>query len=98
MVYLGYDFNPGKIINISMEGTQSVQQSLSPERLTEAKNFLESVRDFIANKLKLFGKHSKLSKDTVGISIMENFTGKSGCPQTEEKQAFHTDYPLSPSK
>ena len=43
MVYLGYDFNPGKINDISIEETHSVQQSLSPERLTEAKNFLEQL-------------------------------------------------------
>ena len=58
------------------------------------------MKEFVAYKLKLFEKQSKLklSKDTVGISLMENYTGKLGYPATEEKQAFHTDYPPSPSK
>ena len=47
--------------------------------MTLAKNFLEeAVRDFFAIELNLFGKQSKLSKDTVSISVMENFTGKFG--------------------
>ena len=98
MVYLGYDFDPGQIKDIPNEEPPSVQESLSPQRMLLAKTFLDSVKEFIANKLNLFVKQSKLSKDTVGTSVMENYTGKLGYPATEEKQAFHTDYPPSPSK
>jgi len=61
MVYLGYNFDPGQINDIPNEEPTSVRESLSPERMTLAKNFLEAVRDFIAIELKLFGKQSKLS-------------------------------------
>ena len=98
MVYLGYDFDPGQMKDIPNEEAPSVQESLSPQRMLLAKTFLESVKELIAIKLKLFDKQSKLSKDTVGTSLMENYTGKLGYPATEEKQAFHTDYPPSPSK
>jgi len=97
MVYLGYDFNPGELRDLTKEAS-SVQQSLSAQRLTNAKTFLRLVADFIADNLKLCREGSELSKSTVGISVMENFTGKPGFPTTEEKQAFHSDYPPSPSK
>ena len=48
MVYLGYDFDFGKINDIPNEEPNSVRESLSPKRIKLAKNFLESVRDFIA--------------------------------------------------
>jgi len=98
MVYLGYDFDFGKINDIPNEEPTSVRESLSVKQIKLAKNFLESVRDFIAIEVSLFEKHSKLSKNAVGISIMENFTGKLGYPATEEKQAFHMDYPPGPGK
>jgi hypothetical protein len=97
MVYLGYNFDTGKIKNIEKE-PNCVQESLSNERLDKAKKFLKSVGDFIARQLDLFRDTSALSKDTVAISIMENFTGRDGFPATEEKQSLHTDYPVDPSK
>jgi hypothetical protein len=97
MVYLGYDFDPGTLQDISNEA-ESVQASLSLDRLTKAKDFLQSVKNFIAIKLDLFRKKSELSTNTVGISIMDNYTGEQGFSTTEEKQAFHSDYPPSPSK
>jgi hypothetical protein len=82
MVYLGYNFNSGKIKNIEKE-PNCVQDSLSIERLNKAKEFLKSVENFIATQLDLFRATSALSKDTVAISIMENFTGQNGFPATE---------------
>ena len=96
MVYMGYNFNTGTIKNIEKE-PNCVQDSLSKERLNKAKEFLKSVENFIATQLDLFRATSALSKDTVAISIMENFTGQNGFPATEEKQGLHTDYPVDPS-
>ena len=74
MVYLGYNFDTGKIKNIGKE-PNCVQDSLSnDERLNKAKEFLKSVENFIATQLDLFCATSALSEDTVAISIMENFT------------------------
>jgi len=39
MVYLGYDFDPGKIKDIPNEEPHSVQESLSPQRMLLAKSF-----------------------------------------------------------
>ena len=97
MVYLGYNFDTGKIKNIKKK-PNCVQESLSIERLDKAKDFLKSVGNFIATKLDLFRATSALSKDTVAISIMENFTGQDGFSTTEEKQSFHTDYPVDPGQ
>lgn len=96
MVYLGYDFDIGKIKNIQKKPI-CVKESLSNERLDKAKDFLKSVGNFIASKLDLFRKKSFLSKDAVAITIMENFTGQDGFPATEENQSFHTDYTVDPS-
>jgi len=96
MVYLGYNFDTGKIKKLKNE-LECVQVSLCDERLENAKEFLKSVSDFIGRKLGLFRKASSLSKETVGISIMENFTGEDGFPDIEEKQCLHTDYPVDPS-
>ena len=97
MVYMGYDFDTGKIQNLRNK-PKCVKESLSKERLNKAKDFLKSVGNFIATKLELFRKKSFLSKDAVAITIMENFTGQDGFPATEENQSFHTDYPVDPSK
>jgi hypothetical protein len=96
MVYLGYNFDTGKIKKLFNE-PECVQLSLSDERLEKAKEFLKSVSDFIGRKLGLFRETSSLSKETVGISIMENFVGEDGFPSIEEKQCLHTDYPVDPS-
>jgi hypothetical protein len=52
MVYFGYDFNPGELRDLSKEAP-SIQDSLSAQRMMNAKIFLRSVGDFIASKLKL---------------------------------------------
>jgi hypothetical protein len=73
------------------------RDSLSNLRLNKAKEFLKSLENFIATQLDLFRATLALSKDTVTISIVENFTGQNGLPATEEKQGLHTDYPVDPS-
>ena len=98
MVYLGYDFDIGKIKKNIQKKPICVKESLSNERLDKAKGFLKSVGNFIASKLDLFRKGSFLSKDTVAITIMESFTGQDdGYPATEENHSFHTDYTVDPS-
>ena len=59
MVYLGYDFDIGKIKNIQKKPI-CVKELLSNERLEKAKDFLKSVGNFIATKLDLFRKGSFL--------------------------------------
>jgi len=97
MVYMGYDFDTGKIKNLRNK-PKCVKESLSKERLDKAKDFLKSVGNFIASKLDLFRKGSFLSKDAVAITLMENFTGQDGFPASEENQSYHTDYAVDPSK
>jgi hypothetical protein len=46
----------------------------------------------MGKELELFKTPSFLKPETVGVSIMENFTGQRGYPDSEEKQAWHTDY------
>ena len=60
MVYLGYNFNTGKIKNIKKE-QNCVQDSLSNERLNKAKEFLKSVENFIATQLDLFSAIKRYS-------------------------------------
>ena len=56
MVYMGYDFDTGKIKNLRNK-PKCVKESLSKEeRLDKAKDFLKSVGNFIASKLELFRK------------------------------------------
>jgi len=91
MVYLGYDFN-SPVIKNKKDLPISIQETLSKERLEKAKSFLKDARDFIASELGLFRKISALKQENVGISIMENYTGQEGYPDSEEQQAWHTDY------
>ena len=69
-----------------------VKESLSPQRLEVAMAFLKDAGAFISSELNLFRSESALSETAVGISIMENYTGREGFPETEEPQAWHTDY------
>ena len=69
-----------------------VKESLSTQRLTVAMTFLKDAEALIASELDLFRDESHLSESTVGISVMENYTGREGFPDTEESQAWHTDY------
>ena len=90
MVYLGYDFS----IPITNDDLPKiVQESLSAQRLDVAMRFLKDASNFIAEEVDVFGlTGSKLSESTIGISVMENYTGRDGFPVTEEPQAWHTDY------
>ncbi len=90
MVYLGYDFSfPTTIEDLP----EHIQNSLSTKRLDVAMSFLKDASNFIAEEVDLFGlTGSELSEKTVGISVMENYTGRDGFPDTEEPQAWHTDY------
>jgi hypothetical protein len=89
-VYLGYDFSLPIIEGIYALSIL-VKESLSKQRLEVAKAFLKDVGAFIASALNLFRTESCLSETAVGISIMENYTGREGFPETEESQAWHTD-------
>ena len=91
MVYLGYDFSLPVVDEIDALPI-SVKESLSEGSLEVAKAFLKDVGAFIASALNLFRAESCLSETAVGISIMENYTGREGFPETEESQAWHTDY------
>lgn len=91
MVYLGYDFSLPKVEGIDALPIL-VKESLSKQRLEVAKAFLKEVGAFISSALNLFRAESCLSETAVGISIMENYTGQEGFPETEESQAWHTDY------
>ena len=91
MVYLGYNFSLPII-----DGMDSlpicIKESLSTQRLAVAMDFLKDVEALIATEFNLFRRESFLSETTVGISIMENYTGREGFPESEESQAWHTDY------
>jgi len=90
MMYLGYNFN-AVIPNKNILSTTD-QESLSFERMERAKDFLIAVKQFIGKELDFFKAPSQLKSETVAISILENYTGKSGYPRKEEKQAWHSDY------
>ena len=79
MVYLGYEFSLPIIEGIDTLPIL-VKESLSKKRA------------FISSALNLFRAESCLSETAVGISIMENYTGQEGFPETEESQAWHSDY------
>ena len=91
MVYLGYDFSLPIIEGIDTLPIL-VKESLSKKSLEVAKAFLKDVGAFISSALNLFRAESCLSETAVGISIMENYTGQEGFPETEESQAWHSDY------
>jgi hypothetical protein len=91
MVYLGYNFSR-PIIDKMDDLSILVKESLSMQRLTVAMAFLKDVEALIAREFDLFRTESHLSETTVGISIMENYTGQEGFPEIEESQAWHTDY------
>jgi hypothetical protein len=91
MVYLGYDFSVPIIEGIDALSIL-VKESLSKQRLEVAMAFLKDVGALIASEFNLFRIKSNLSETAVGISIMENYTGREGFSETEESQAWHTDY------
>jgi hypothetical protein len=76
MVYLGYDFSfPTTIEDLP----EHIQNSLSTKRLDVAMSFLKDASNFIAEEVDLFGlTGSELSEKTVGLSVMENYTGRDG--------------------
>jgi hypothetical protein len=90
MMYLGYDFSA--VIPNKSKLPKDIQLSLSAVRMDRAKVFLAAAKDCIAKNLDLFTAPSKLKSDKVGISILENYTGKPGYPKSEEKQSWHSDY------
>ena len=90
-MYLGYNFSL-PIIDGMDALPILVKESLSTQRLTVAMAFLKDVENLIASEFDLFRSDSHLSENAVGISIMENYTGREGFPETEESQAWHTDY------
>lgn len=92
MVYFGYDFSFPIMKDDFDSLHSSIKESLSNQRLNKARMFLESVRDYIADIYKFFREDSRLKKETVAISIMENFTGQDGFPNEETSQAWHSDY------
>jgi hypothetical protein len=90
MMYLGYDFSAP--IPNKTELPSDVQSSLTVKSMKRAEDFVLAVKAFMGKELELFKTPSFLKPETVGVSIMENFTGQRGYPDSEEKQAWHTDY------
>jgi hypothetical protein len=82
MCYLGYNFQFPRFPH-SLE--KSIQESLTKERLDEARIFLRHAQDDIANQLNIFCDNSMLSTKTTGVSIMFNIGD-------DEKQDTHSDY------
>ena len=95
MVYFGYDFSFPIMKDDFDSLHSSIKESLTEDRLNAARKFLESVRDNIARVYLLFRDDSMLKRETVAISIMENFTGKPGFPTDELSQAWHSDYSVT---
>jgi hypothetical protein len=82
MCYLGYNF---LFPRFPKSLGKSIHESLTKERLSEARNFLRQAQDDIAKQLNIFCDNSMLSTNTTGVSIMFNIGD-------DDKQDTHSDY------